>query len=108
MLEMLARLPTGEIPTDYAALPAVLPAAASLEEVEPGAIDGWDAPNQVISRGFGDAWLAEARSLALLVPAMAVPQERNVLINPHHPQMPQIEIGEPLSVLWDRRLFERR
>jgi RES domain-containing protein len=108
MLEMLARLPTGEVPADYVAIAIDLPDEPPPEAVEPEALPGWDLPEQRVSRAFGDAWLARQRSLALLVPAMVVPQERNLLLNPRHPAMAQVAVHPPLEVVWDRRLFERR
>lgn len=48
---------------------------------------GWDAePAGAISREIGDRWIAEQRSVALLVPSVVVPVEQNALINPRHPR----------------------
>lgn len=48
--------------------------------------NGWDAePAVAASREAGDRWIAEGRSVALLVPSVIVPVERNALINPRHP-----------------------
>lgn len=76
MLEPLARLPTEEVPRDYVALAIELPGDATVEEIAPSDLPGWDAADRVASRAFGDAWLAAARSALLRVPALAVPQER--------------------------------
>jgi RES domain-containing protein len=108
MLEMLVRLPTGEVPVDYVAIAIDLPEGVPVEEVRPETVPGWDAADQIASRAFGDRWLAESRSLALLVPAMAVPQERNLLLNPLHPAMGLVRAAAPVELAWDRRLFERR
>jgi RES domain-containing protein len=36
------------------------------------------------TRRAGDMWLGSARSLALIVPSVVIPQDRNVLLNPAH------------------------
>jgi RES domain-containing protein len=108
MLELLARLPTGEVPADYVAIALEIPDEAPVEAVGPEDVPGWDAPDRAASRAYGDRWLGEGRTLALLVPALAVPQERNVLLNPRHPWMGRVRAAEPVPVIWDRRLFERR
>lgn len=48
---------------------------------------GWnDEPATDVSRAIGDRWIAEQRSVALLVPSVVVPVEQNALINPRHPK----------------------
>lgn len=37
------------------------------------------------TRRYGDAWVEEARSLALKVPSVVLPMSYNYLINPQHP-----------------------
>jgi RES domain-containing protein len=108
MLELLARLPTGEVPRDYVAIAIELPDDATVEEVTPTDLPGWDAADQTASRAFGDAWLAASRSVLLRVPALAVPQERNALLNPRHPDFAHVTALPPTALAWDRRLFVRR
>jgi RES domain-containing protein len=67
--------------------------------------EGWDSrPVRRVSQVWGDAWLAGGRRLALRVPSVVVPQESNYLINPLHQDFPKVEIGEPFSVPFDKRL----
>lgn len=108
MLELLARLPTGEVPRDYVALTLEVPDDVTIDEIAPGDLPGWDEADQAASRAFGDAWLAAARSVLLRVPALAVPQERNALLNPRHPDFVRIGALPPTALAWDRRLFARR
>jgi len=42
---------------------------------------------------FGDEWTASLQSLALTVPSSIVPLERNVLLNPRHPEFDSVIAG---------------
>lgn len=69
--------------------------------------EGWDArPYTRVSQDFGDRWLDEERSLVLRVPSVVVPQEYSFLINPAHPEVETIEIGEAIQAPFDERLME--
>ena len=93
---------------DYVALALEVPDDATVEEIAPDDLPGWDAADQAASRAaFGDAWLASARSVLLRVPALAVPHERNALLNPRHRDFARVE-ALPAALAWDRRLFARR
>ena len=61
---------------DYVVLALEVPGDATVEEIAPSDLLGWDAADQAASRAFGGARLAAARSVLLRVPALAVPQER--------------------------------
>jgi len=53
----------------------------------------------------GDRWAAEDRSVALLVPSVVLPVERNLWINPMHPDYPKIAALAPERFRFDRRLL---
>jgi len=84
-----------------------IPAGVSRECPELDALRGWDADDCRVSRAFGDAWLSERRTAVLLVPSVVTRRERNLLINPAHPDFRHIAATEPLPVEWHRRLFTR-
>ncbi len=70
---------------------------------------GWDDPvSTAASAPVGSAWVASGASVALRVPSAVVPFERNVLLNPAHPDMARLRFGEPAPFLFDRRLAQRR
>lgn len=45
-----------------------------------------------LTRDFGRRWLEEQRSLALVVPSVVMPYERNVIINPAHSRAGSLRI----------------
>lgn len=56
------------------------------------------------SRHFGDAWLRSVTSLGLSVPSRVIPLERNVLLNPRHPAMADVQISLTEPFVFDDRL----
>lgn len=91
----------------YVLIPAQLPADLPETRIEVGQLpDNWrtiDARD--VLQALGLRWL-EGRQTALLnVPSAIVPAERNLLINPRHPDFARIVIGEPQSLQTDIRLL---
>lgn len=56
---------------------------------------------------IGDRWVASGRSLLLAVPSAIVPNERNFLLNPAHPDLRRLRIQKPVEFLFDERLVGR-
>lgn len=66
---------------------------------------GWDAePAGMTSIDQGESWLAAAQAALLLVPSIVVPEERNILINPLHPDARAIRAVKLRKWLYDPRL----
>lgn len=53
---------------------------------------------------LGSQWLVEKKSLALRVPSVLVPSEFNILLNPLHPLMQQLDLHKNEPLLFDERL----
>jgi RES domain-containing protein len=103
MLERLAQTGTGRIPKDQVAVVIDIPDALTIEHAP---FDHAIPPLPLNdSRAFGDRWLIEQRSIVLTVPSAVSPYDRNLLINPAHPDCGRISCSEPELVVWDRRLF---
>jgi RES domain-containing protein len=66
---------------------------------------GWDAKNETVCKTFGELWYREQRSALLLVPSIPARLERNILINPLHPDSAGITRDLPEPVWWDERLY---
>lgn len=76
------------------------------EDIASGAARvGWDAePPGQVSLELGGAWLAACRSAILEVPSVIVPEDRNFLINPAHPDAAALTATKLRRFEYDRRL----
>ncbi len=106
MLETLVHTNIGQIPRTHAYVVAHVPDTVSIQQAPPeGLPEGWNYPDSVSARAFGDHWLKEKHSAILLVPSVIAQQEWNVLVNPAHPDAQYITVTKPQAVIWDKRLF---
>lgn len=58
-----------------------------------------------VSKDFGEKWCFDKRSAILIVPSVVARLDRNILINPAHPEFNNVEANLHEPVFWDRRLF---
>ena len=56
------------------------------------------------TQALGSEWQRSARSAALVVPSVLVPQEYCVLLNPEHPDIDKIMVTYPEPFAFDARL----
>jgi RES domain-containing protein len=107
ILERLVHAGTGRIPKNQKVVLIRIPARASIEEWTERQLPlGWSADDNAASRAFGDEWLERRRSAVLIVPSAVAKYERNVVINPVHPDFKSIVASPPEDVVWDARLFK--
>lgn len=65
----------------------------------------WPAPAS--TRALGDRWVADSLSVGLTVPSAITPGERNLLLNPAHPDYAAaLSIGVPAPLILDHRLIK--
>jgi RES domain-containing protein len=65
----------------------------------------WNAPvPSSITKDLGSTWAKLKTSLAISVPSAVVPDERNYLINPLHPDFVQLRFSAPKPFVFDPRL----
>lgn len=83
-----------------------LPADAKLDDVfDIGLAAQW-ATDVALTRETGDAWLSRGSSLGIWVPSFVEPLERNLLLNPMHPQYARIRLTvERNPFEFDPRMF---
>ena len=105
-LEVLVHLPRPSPPVRYLLFSVDLPDEA-IETVHDPAIlrSAATASVQNQTRWFGDAWLREARSLALQVPSAVIPDEPNFILNPAHPGFARLTHGQGTPFAFDPRLL---
>lgn len=105
VLEILAHSNLGRLPKTQALVEIAIPDEVRVEVLLPQALPDWNAKDERASRAFGDRWLDEGRTAVLLVPsAVTDGRERNVLLNPEHPEFARITASAPQELRWDARL----
>jgi len=68
---------------------------------------GWDAePAGRESIAFGTDWITAGSAALLILPSVIVPEERNILINPAHPDAASIKAKKIRKWLYDARLVK--
>lgn len=95
----------GRLPPNQHYIKITIPQGLSYEMFSPAALPGWDLMPATVSKTFGERWNLEKRSTILLVPSVVARLDRNVLINPAHPDFKAVEASLHEPVFWDRRLF---
>lgn len=99
---------SGMLPPNQHFIRIAVERGASYEVVSVHATPGWDDFPASVSKEFGARWFQERRSLLLLAPSVVAREERNVMINPTHPEFALASAGLHEPVHWDRRLFGSR
>lgn len=67
----------------------------------------WDeVPVSSAAQAFGRRWLDEARQLCLKIPSVIVPEEKNVVINPRHPEYPNVQLTVIRPFSFDPRMHK--
>ena len=104
VLEMLVHVTRDTVPADMILVPVDVP--TNLIDEAAALPSNWDdLPYSAGARKFGDRWIASGSSAALLVPSVALPAERNLLVNPAHAVFRRVRILAPEAFTFDRRLL---
>lgn len=104
VLEMLVHLTRNNTAPDAVLVPLEIPdeLVTELHDLP----TGWDEyPYAEGARHAGDRWAKSGNSLGLLVPSAVLTAERNLLINPAHPQIGKVRVGRPEIRAFDKRLY---
>jgi RES domain-containing protein len=91
-LEIFVHLEPAYMPNDLCSVVATVPDKASFEVL---VLDDLPAnwrkyPPPIALQEIGSKWLREQRSLLLIVPSAVNPEEKNILVNPLHPEATSI------------------
>jgi RES domain-containing protein len=97
----------GIVPNDLVLVRVELPDEHSGEEPELTDLPGdWNlAPPGPGSMAFGSAWARANRSLILYVPSVLVPEERNAILNPNHPEFAEVRMRIEREFQYDPRMY---
>ena len=82
-----------------------IPSGLTYEVLNPAHLPEWYLQNCFASKPYGDTWQQSRRSLLLIVPSVVAREERNVLINPQHPEFGHVKDDLAVPIWWDARLF---
>jgi RES domain-containing protein len=96
---------SGRLPPNQHYIEITISRGLSYEVFSQPSLPGWDTMPATVSKGFGETWCLERRSVILLVPSVVARLDCNVLINPAHPEFSRIQTSLHQPVYWDRRLF---
>ena len=107
LLEKLVHT-SGHMPKHQVCVTFEAPDSLKISSLDPREIRGWDEADMIASRKAGDAWLEKAQSAVLYVPSVVYDVERNVLLNPTHPDFRRIKVIGTEPVRWDERLFAEK
>ena len=106
-LEVLVHVDPLDAPDDLRLLTLELPDDLLIEPIDVAALSArWSAvpaPDELAT--LGSDWLASRRSAALSVPSAVIPIERNLLLNPLHPDTLRVRIVGDTAFTFDPRLM---
>lgn len=105
-LEYLVNLDSDLLPEHLVALSADIPSDLEIQPVTiadlPANWQEYPGPDTLCA--IGVAWAAIRHTAILSVPSVVIPEERNYLLNPAHPQFAHIRWSEPAPFRFDPRL----
>lgn len=106
-LEVLVHVDPLMAPADLRLLAIELPDDLSIEVLEPITLpEGWHSvPAPAALQTIGSSWLTSGRTAALNVPSTVIKVERNILLNPRHPEVQRVRILSDEAFSFDTRLL---
>ncbi len=104
MLEKLVH-GSGTMPPNQYFITITIPNGIEYETVTKDTLPGWQSPDCLAAKAFGDLWIAQRRTAILIVPSVVARMECNLLINPAHAEAAGISHTLPEPIWWDGRLF---
>jgi RES domain-containing protein len=93
-------------PSDFVSVEGEIPDALDIDRLDVKALPAnWHRGRAERLRRFGDDWIRQGRTVALLVPSAAIPGDWNILLNPAHSDFPKVRFHEPQPFVFDERMF---
>ena len=99
---------TAERPADTVLLTMELPADSVLkiDQFLGGPLPGNWAFVEAQTQHLGTEWLTSGESVALEVPSVVIPLERNLILNPSHPRFSEVKTIDSVPFFFDPRIFK--
>jgi RES domain-containing protein len=103
-LEVLAH--SAKLPADMIFIGAGIPKSVSIRTIEETDLPAkWTGPVATKkTKDIGTSWAKSGATAVLSVPSVVVPNERNYLLNPAHPDFSKILFSAPKRFVFDKRL----
>lgn len=103
-LEVLAH--SAKLPADMIVIGARIPKSVSIRTIEEtDSPSNWSGPVATKkTKDIGTSWAKSGATAVLSVPSVVVPNERNYLLNPAHPDFSKIRFSAPKPFVFDKRL----
>ncbi len=107
MAEVLVHFTLATVPSDYVMSTICIPDDVPITKIAPRELSTvWNTvPPPVSTRKIGDNFIAENRFCLLEVPSAVTQGDRNILINPRHPDFKRIKVVQVEKFLFDKRFF---
>ncbi len=108
MAETLVHIPKHMQPEDLWILTIEIPEGLEVATLDKKLLPGfWNVhPPKPVTAEFGDRWLEKESTALLRVPSAVVEGDYNVLLNPQHPDFPQIKVRDERPFSMDKRFFD--
>jgi RES domain-containing protein len=110
VVEYLVHVSWPQIPTDLQISTLQIPDGLNQEVISSKQLPkNWKAfpPPEKLAH-LGAQWVQSNKCLLLQVPSAVVDREHNTLLNPAHPDMSRVKIGEVQDLRIDRRLVDKK
>lgn len=105
-IELFVHLEPNQAPHDLVSIAAELPEGEPTQRWENATLPPhWWSDEFAPTRELGYTWILSKQSLAVLVPAVPIRREWNVLVNPIHPRIGEIQPGVIEPFHFDARMF---
>jgi RES domain-containing protein len=105
-VETFVHIEPNLMPDDLVSIEGEIPEAIKAGKIEIKSLpSNWHDTGSDSLHRFGDDWIRNAQTAALLVPSAAIRGEWNVLLNPAHPEFRKIKLRRPQAFEFDARMF---
>jgi RES domain-containing protein len=108
-IELFVHLEPNQAPEDLVSIAAELPEGEPAMRWDLEALpEQWWGDELAPVRELGDGWIRDQRSLAVMVPSVPIRPEWNVLVNPLHSLIGEVQIEAAKPFVFDARMFAAR